>query len=100
MESGNSTIIRHLLERGAQWDAETLPSLEDVPGPLKGIPFTPLQLALAHGEKRYLEFLDILDDVRNGTGRHDEEEWFDMANDLNQDVLTDDSTSSTNSKKN
>jgi len=89
VESSSSAIIRHLLEHGAQWDAETLPSLEDVPESVKGVPFTPLQLAFAYGDKRYLEFLDILDDVRNGTGKDDNEEWFDVADHLNDlDIRT------------
>lgn len=63
IEAGNKTIIRHLIENGADWKAETLPSFNEEPQSIQGIPVSPTQIALAYGETRYLEFLDILDEA-------------------------------------
>ncbi|EXJ67414.1 uncharacterized protein A1O5_09427 [Cladophialophora psammophila CBS 110553] len=62
--NGNAAVIRHLLENGADWKAETLPSYdEDIPDSIQGIPASAVQIALAYGEQRYLDFLDLLDEL-------------------------------------
>ena len=65
MAPGSKTIMRHLLENGAVWRAETQPSLDEVPDAIAGISASVVEVAAAYGDKRYLEFLDILDDVRD-----------------------------------
>lgn len=77
--NGSYTIIRHLLENGADWKAETLPSHDnDVPTSIRGMPASTVEVALAYGEKRYLQLLDILDEV-GALDREDEAEeiWHD-----------------------
>lgn len=64
VQNGNATIIRHLLESGADWKAETLPwGEEDIPASIREIPVTALQIASAYGDQRYLDLLDMLDEL-------------------------------------
>jgi hypothetical protein len=78
--SGKETILRHLLENGADWRAKTLPAVDDVPKSIGGISVSSVQIAAAYGDKRYLEYLDILYDVLDGERGIlglEKEDWFD-----------------------
>jgi ankyrin repeat protein len=63
VENGNLQIIRELLANGADPQAQTLPSLQTELDTLKGISLKPLDIAKAYGDQRYLDLLDIMDDL-------------------------------------
>jgi ankyrin repeat protein len=78
--SRKETIIRHLLENGADWRAKTLPAVDDIPKSIEGISILSVQITAASGDKRYLEYLDILHDVLDGERKElgqEKEDWFD-----------------------
>jgi ankyrin repeat protein len=64
VENGNLNIIRHLLQNGADWRAKTLPSFDnDIPESLRGRSVSTVQIAASCGDQRYVDFLDILDEL-------------------------------------
>ncbi|EXJ57035.1 hypothetical protein A1O7_07379 [Cladophialophora yegresii CBS 114405] len=83
VENGNPNIIRQLLQNGADWRARTLPSCDkDIPESVRGISASTLQIAASCGDQRYLDFLDVLDDLGflddgAGDGVGDGDVWFD-----------------------
>ncbi|KIX05877.1 uncharacterized protein Z518_03850 [Rhinocladiella mackenziei CBS 650.93] len=78
--SGKDTIIRHLLENGADWRVKTSPAVDYMPESIRGISVSSVQIAAAYGDKRYIEYLDVLYHVLD---REQEEldqgkdDWFD-----------------------
>ncbi|ETI25929.1 hypothetical protein G647_02706 [Cladophialophora carrionii CBS 160.54] len=83
VENGNPNIIRHLLRNGADWRARTLPSYnKDIPESLRGISASTVQIAASCGDQRYVDFLDILDELgvlddEAGDASGDEDVWSD-----------------------
>ena len=76
-----------MLENGADQRAEVLPSLNEVLEGIAGMPALAVELAAAYGGQRFLDFLDVLDDIRNRNwgkiteeeGEEEEDEWLDAA---------------------